>query len=272
DDEARVAVVLPTGPEFVATFLGALLAGAAPVPIAPSAAFADPAAYRDHVAGSLRAAAPAVLVTAPEQLPSLRGTGCRTATFDALLRSGEAPARGPARRPGALGLLQFTSGSSGRPRGVRVPLAALEHNVRAIRDWLGMTAGDAAASWLPVHHDLGLVGCLLTPIASGGDLWLMRPADFVRSPRRYLRCFGSPGARLTAMPSFGLEHVARRIRPEDLAGLDLGEWRALIVGAERLQADVFERFCRVLAPAGFRPAALLPAYGLAEATLAVTGL
>jgi acyl-CoA synthetase (AMP-forming)/AMP-acid ligase II len=276
-EEQRVALVLPSGPEFVASFFGALLAGGAPAPIAPPTAFADAAAYRDHVTGILRAAAPAVVVTAAEHAPLVRDLAAvaglpGVATFDELLGSGNrAPARPPPAGAG-LGLLQFTSGSSGRPRGVRIPLRALERNVDAIAGWLEMTAADAAASWLPVHHDMGLIGCLLTPVARGSDLWLMRPQDFVRSPRRYLRCFGEHGARLTAMPNFGLEHVVRRVRPEDLAGLDLSEWRAVIVGSERVQPDAVHRFCRLLAPAGFRPAAILPAYGLAEATLAVTGL
>jgi acyl-CoA synthetase (AMP-forming)/AMP-acid ligase II len=276
-EDRRVALVLPAGPEFAASFFGALLAGAVPTPIAPPAAFGDPAAYRDHVTGVLRAAAPAAVVTVDEHAPALRSLaaaagGPRTTTFGELLGYGDrAPGR-PACLAGALGLLQFTSGSSGRPRGVRIPLSALEHNVDAIAGWLEMTPADAAASWLPVHHDMGLIGCLLTPVAGGSDLWLMRPQDFVRSPRRYLRCFGEQGARLTAMPGFGLEHVVRRVRPADLAGLDLSAWRAVIVGAERVQADVLDSFCRLLAPAGFRRAAVLPAYGLAEATLAVTGL
>jgi acyl-CoA synthetase (AMP-forming)/AMP-acid ligase II len=276
-EDQRVALVLPSGPEFVASFFGALLAGAVPTPIAPPNAFGDAAAYRAHVTGILRAAAPAAVVTVAEHAPVVRDLaavtgGPTTATFDELLAHGDRPPGQPQRRAGALGLLQFTSGSSGRPRGVRIPLQALEHNVNAIARWLEMTAADATASWLPVHHDMGLIGCVLTPVACGGDLWLMRPQDFVRSPRRYLRCFGEHGARLTAMPNFGLEHVARRVRPEDVAGLDLSEWRAVIVGAERVRADVIDRFCRLLAPAGFRSTAILPAYGLAEATLAVTGL
>lgn len=276
-EERRVALVLPSGPEFAASFFGALLAGAVPAPIAPPTAFADPAAYRDHVTGILRAAAPEVAVTVAEHAALVRDLAAvagvpRTATVDELLGTGSRTPVRPPRGSDGLGLLQFTSGSSGRPRGVRIPLRALEHNVEAIAGWLEMTEVDAAASWLPVHHDMGLIGCLLTPVARGSDLWLMRPQDFVRSPRRYLRCFGEHGARLTAMPNFGLEHVVRRLRQEDLAGLDLSEWRAVIVGAERVRPEAVERFCRLLAPAGFRRTAMLPAYGLAEATLAVTGL
>jgi acyl-CoA synthetase (AMP-forming)/AMP-acid ligase II len=275
-EDQRVALVLPAGPTFAASFFGALLAGAVPAPVAPPTAFTDRAAYRRHLEGVLRAAAPALVLAAPEHLAVAReaaadGVAARLATFEELLERGRGgPA--PGGRTGSLGLLQFTSGSSGPPRGVRVPLSALEANVDAIRGWLELTEADQAASWLPVHHDLGLVGCLLAPVAAGCDLWLMRPRDFLRRPRRWLECLGRLGASLTATPNFGLEHVAARLLPRDLAGLDLGGCRGVVVGAERLRAEAFERFAALLARAGLRRAAMLPAYGLAEATLAVTGL
>jgi acyl-CoA synthetase (AMP-forming)/AMP-acid ligase II len=272
-----VALLLPAGPEFVGGFFGALLAGAVPTPIAPPRRFEEPGDYRRQVLGILREAAPEVLVTVAElagetgRLAGAAGVD-RALTFEQVTRSAPAAVRPQARGRGELGLLQFTSGTTGRPRGVRVTLDALAANVGAIRRWLRMTPEDASASWLPVHHDMGLVGCLLTPVVNGSDLWLMRPEDFVRRPLRYLRCFGAAGARLTAMPGFGLEHLARRVHREDLDGLDFREWRAVVVGAERLQARALRCFCELLAPRGFRPAALLPAYGLAEATVAVTGL
>ena len=135
-----------------------------------------------------------------------------------------------------------------------------------------MTPEDPTASWLPVHHDMGLIGCLITPIVNESDLWLMKPEQFVRAPLRYLRCFGEHGAMLTAMPNFGLAYITRRVTPAALQGLDFSAWRTVIVGAERLDTAVFERFHEVLAPHGFRRTSLLPAYGLAEGTLAVTGL
>jgi acyl-CoA synthetase (AMP-forming)/AMP-acid ligase II len=174
--------------------------------------------------------------------------------------------------PGRLALVQFTSGTTGRVKGVRIPYPALSANLAAIRHWLRMTPADPTASWLPVHHDMGLIGCLLAPVTTGGDLWLMPPEEFIRRPARYLDCFGRHGARLTAMPGFGLEHIVRRVSDDDLAGLDLAQWRAVIVGAERLSAGTLDRFHARLARYGLARRALLPAYGLAEATLAVTGL
>ncbi len=128
------------------------------------------------------------------------------------------------------------------------------------------------ASWLPLHHDMGLIGCFVAPVVSGCDLWLMTPEQFVHRPLAYLRCFGERGARLTAMPTFALDHITRRVRPDQLSGLDFSQWRAMIVGSEQVRAGSFERVHRLLAPFGFERRAILPAYGLAEATLAVTGL
>jgi acyl-CoA synthetase (AMP-forming)/AMP-acid ligase II len=135
-----------------------------------------------------------------------------------------------------------------------------------------MTPADPVASWLPVHHDMGLIGCLVAPVVNRCDLWLMRPEQFVRRPANYLRCLGEFGARLTAMPAFGLGYLLRRVPPHLLAGLDFSQVRAVIVGAERLDPAILDRFAALLAPYGLPPCALRPAYGLAESTLIVTGL
>jgi len=270
-----VSIVLPSGPGFVAALFGTMFAGAVPSPLAPPMAFQDLAVYDDHVAGVLRTARPRLVVTDlalkdPIDRLARHADVASVTTIDEVLGSGSDGA-GPA-RPADLALLQFTSGSSGRARGVRITFDALEANVGGIREWLRMTTEDATATWLPVHHDMGLIGCLLTPVVNGSDVWLLQPEQFVHSPVRYLRCFGESGARLTAMPAFGLAYIARRVRPAALEGFDFSRWRAVIVGAERLDADVFGQFHGLLAPFGLRRSAILPAYGLAEATLAVTGL
>lgn len=269
-----VAFVERTGPRFVATLFGAMLAAAAPAPLAPPQSFHDPAQYAAYVRGLLAAARPSLLLTGAglhdRLVPIATAAGVRTLALDAVKH--EASDRSTRRDPAALALVQFTSGSSGRSRAVRIGAGALAANIDAIRRWLRLTPADATASWLPVHHDMGLIGCLLTPAATGSDIWLLSPEQFVRSPLRYLRCFGPGGARVSAMPGFGLDYVVRRVRPAALAGLDLRDWRAIIVGAERIDAGALERFHALLGPCGLRRSALLPAYGLAEATLAVTGL
>jgi len=153
---------------------------------------------------------------------------------------------------------------------VRVSWHNLAANLAMIGRWTGWQPGEAAASWLPLHHDMGLIGCLLFPVTRQADLWLMRPEQFIKDPLRWLECFGPGRARHTASPSFGLGYAARKIPPERLAGLDLSGWRTLSVGAELVDAAALESFARFAAPAGFSRTAFLPAYGLAENTLGVT--
>ncbi|MDH6128359.1 AMP-binding protein [Kitasatospora sp. GP82] len=270
-----VVLLLGSGPEFVAGFFGALAAGAVPAPIAPPLALQDDAEYRLRMARQVAALGPAVVLTRPAWSRLLEGSaGGRARVLP--VTAAELAARADAPRsvspPTRRALVQFTSGSTGQPRAVAVSAEALAANVSAIGEWLRMAPDDPTASWLPFHHDMGLVGCLLTPVVHGSDLWVMRPEDFVRSPVQWLRCFGEQGARLTAAPCFGLAHVLRRVRPEALAGLDFSRWRAVITGAERIDPRVLERFVALLEPHGFDSRALLPAYGLAEATLAVTGV
>ena len=284
-----VTLIHRSGPDFVASFFGALLAAAVPSPLAPPMIFGDAAAYDDRIS-TLVPAAKARLVLCDGEFverlqPLLRrpdagadgGAGvevrdARTLTTGTPPAWGDWPAFATAQDPGTPALVQFTSGSSGCSHGIRVSHCALSANIAAIRDWLGMTPADATASWLPFHHDMGLIGCLLTPTVNRSDLWLLTPEEFIHRPLRYLECFGQHGARLTAMPTFGLGYVTRRVPPEATTGWDLSEWRAVIVGAERIDPRVLTAFAAQLAPTGFRRSALLPAYGLAEATLAVTGV
>jgi acyl-CoA synthetase (AMP-forming)/AMP-acid ligase II len=266
----RVLVVEYTGPEFVAALFGVMAAGAIPCPVAPPHLFQGEALYERHLHAIAEIAQPAMVITSANLVPRLtfgeRSPLVRTA---AELAAGEERAPGPA---ASAALLQFTSGSSGRVKGVRVPVSALASNVTAIGGWLEMADGDATASWLPVHHDMGLIGCMVTPVVRQLDLWVQEPAEFIRDPARYVSCFNAPGAVMTAMPTFGLDYIARRLTPEALEGSDFSAWRALIVGAERVDIGVLDRFMALMGPFGFDRRALLPAYGLAEATLAVTGL
>jgi acyl-CoA synthetase (AMP-forming)/AMP-acid ligase II len=266
----RVLVVERTGPEFIAALYGVMLAGAIPCPVAPPHLFQSQVLYARHLDAISEAARPSMVITAAGLVERLTGSGheTRIRTAAELASSGECASCPPA----SIALLQFTSGSSGRVKGVRVPVSALAANIAAISNWLEMAEGDATASWLPVHHDMGLIGCLMTPVAQQRDVWLQDPADFIRDPAHYLACFNAPGAAMTAMPQFGLDYIARRISPPMLAGSDFSGWRALIIGAERIDIDVLDRFMALMGPFGFDRRALLPAYGLAEATLAVTGL
>jgi len=272
-----VMVMQGTTSHAVAGVFGCLAAGATPAPAAGAALFRPTAEFVLQAGNAIAATGPVLILTRPdwgallreamaagavpptpvlttEELPEGRGGGSHRLC----------PLPGPA-------LLQLTSGSTGSPRAVAVPRSALQDNLEAIRHWLGMTSDDATASWLPLHHDMGLIGSFLLPVTIGAELWLMQPESFVRDPLTWLRCMGSGSARLSATPAFGLTHVLRKVKPADLRGLDFTGWKAVIVGAERIDATVLDRFADLLQPYGFDRCALAPAYGLAEATLAVTG-
>jgi acyl-CoA synthetase (AMP-forming)/AMP-acid ligase II len=271
---SAVALVEHTSPLFVAGLYGAMLAGTTPVPLAPPQLFQPAGHYVVQLGRQLTAVRPAHVVHGPELgdavAPAAASVGARALAIEALAAS--PPASPLAVRPADLALIQLSSGTTGAARAVCVPHAALDANIATIRAWLALKPQDTTASWLPLHHDMGLVGCLLVPAAVGAGLLVLQTRQFVRDPLRYLRCFHDDGAQLGAIPAFALDHVVRRVAPAALAGLDLGGCRAIVVGAERIAPAALERCETLLAGAGLRAGTLLPAYGLAEATLAVTGL
>jgi acyl-CoA synthetase (AMP-forming)/AMP-acid ligase II len=270
--DAVVCIAARTGPAFVGAFFGSMLCGATPSPLAPPLLFENPVGYRAYIAGALHAARPAIVLTdSPQARDEIAAaTGAWTVRVIDDLR-GTVETYEPLRSPPEIGLLQFTSGSSAASRGVRLPSRALAANATAIRRWLRWAAEDAFACWLPLHHDMGLIGALVCSVVGQNDLWLLQPEQFIRRPLRYLQCFGARGAALSVMSAFGLDYIARRVQPDSLADYDFSRWRGLVVGAERIDRGALHRFSTLLAPRGFDPRALLPAYGLAEATLAVTG-
>lgn len=272
-----VTLVLPTGPAYVGVFFGALAAGATPNPVIPPALFTESAGYVGYLAGLLRTVQPRAVVTDAASVGLVSQARHLAGCDFPLLTSEDAEAAAPlgARRcPPGTALLQFSSGSSGAPKAVQVSMRNLEANVAAIAQWLAMRPGDLTATWLPAHHDMGLIGCLLTPAATGTGVLAMTPLSFIRAPLLWLECFGKLGATLTATPAFGLAYLLRHIERQAVRDRDwdLSQWRAVIVGAERVSAELLQRFARALHPWGFRPGALCPAYGLAESTLAVTAV
>lgn len=263
-------------PELIAALFGVMAAGASACLLPPPEAFQNAADYSDALAARLRSVNPSLLAVANRNLlPSDTEKACaRIVTFAELSEAARQTHREPApeRTPPDIALVQFTSGSSRRGRGVKISLSALEGNVAGIRGWLEWTSADPIATWLPLHHDMGLVGCLITPVVAQADIALFQPRQFVRRPLRFLRCFGADGAVLTAMPNFALDYLVRRVRPDMLEGLDFSRWRGIVVGAETVRSDSLAAFHRLLGPFGLPQSSLLPAYGLAEATLTVSGL
>lgn len=262
-----VCVVLPTDFTCVETYFGVWAAGATVCLITPPL-FQDGDDYVAHVAAILRQARPKLTISSAG-LAELVGRAMQAAGLEGepwLPR--QAAAEADVQEAGELALLQFTSGSSGEPRGVMVTWDNLEANCELIARTAGFQDGHEVASWLPLYHDMGLIGCFITPISRQGDLWLMRPDQFIRDPARWIRCFAT--AKHTAAPPFAYAYVARRVKPEQLEGLDLSGWETALVGAEPIDPHGLEVFAQLLEPFGFSRKAFKPAYGMAETTLLVT--
>ena len=271
-----VALVQRSSPDFIACMFGAISIGATPCVVAPPFAYQGADRYERHASQLLRMADPATVVVDEEALGRVtdivRDFGWAQPLSAAELGDPGAlrPARPPTRSDTAL--LQFTSGSSGVSRGVRISRGALESNLAGMRNWLGWTSELRSAMWLPVHHDMGLVGGVFNSVTNQSDFWLLQPEDFIRSPLRFLSCLSANRVGVTALPNFALAYILRRVRPADLDELSFDALRCVILGAERIDADLLRRFGKLLAYRGFDDRALLPAYGSAEATLAITGL
>jgi acyl-CoA synthetase (AMP-forming)/AMP-acid ligase II/acyl carrier protein len=175
-----------------------------------------------------------------------------------------------AARPDAA-VIQYTSGSTGRPRGVLVRHESLAANTAAIAAAFRLHSGSRALTWLPPFHDMGLVGCLLTPVAAGIPVRILPPADFLKSPLSWLRQITESGTTASGAPNFAYELCVRRVRGAgDLEGLDLSRWEVAFNGGETVRARTMAAFAETFGPAGFRAQAFLPCYGLAEATLIVS--
>lgn len=270
----RVVLVLPTGREFYEAFWGLLWAGAVPVPVYPPVRLGRLEEYRHALAGLLADCGARLVLTDGLLRPLLIGGEQELAADLALvapseLAGGEAcdPHRG---RPEDLALLQYTSGSTGRQKGVMLSHANLLANIRAIGRGAGVRSDDVAVSWLPLYHDMGLIGMMLGTVCHGVPLVALSPVEFLRRPARWLRLISEHRATFSAAPNFAYSLVARKLRERDLEGLDLSSWRLALCGAEPVQAATVAAFTRRFAAVGFRPEAFFPAYGLAENTLAVT--
>jgi fatty-acyl-CoA synthase len=273
-----VALMLPTSRDFFLAFAGTLLAGATPVPIYPPFRADRVAEYAERQSAILANAGARLLVTFREAasvanllkplVPSLEGV----ATAEALAQSRFAAPLGPQlhSRGDDLALLQYTSGSTGNPKGVMLTHANLLANVRAIGEALGLRNDDVGVSWLPLYHDMGLIGAWLMPLYFGLPVVVLSPLAFLSRPARWLRAFHRYRGTIGAAPNFAYELAAAKISDEEIQGLDLSAWRAALNGAEPVLPATLDRFASRFSSCGFRRETLLPVYGLAEASLAVT--
>ncbi len=267
-----VPLVVPGGEDFVTQFFGVLAIGATPsvlpLPLAlragegyqtqlkavtarihPRHVVADPR-YHDIVAESVARIGGGTEVVAPQYSDRVE----------------DAP-----RARSDLAVLQFTSGSRGSPRGLRISMANMATNLRMIQNWID-PVGHGAVTWLPLYHDMGLVGGLLGALTLQVEHALMRPEQFIRDTPGWLAEYGRAPYTSMCMPNFGFERVLATVRADHLDGMDFSAVTGVISGAERIDPAVIARFAGLLAPHGFAVHALMPAYGLAEGTLAVTGV
>jgi 1-acyl-sn-glycerol-3-phosphate acyltransferase len=273
-----VALMLPTSRDFFLVFAGILLAGATPVPIYPPFRADRIAEYAERQSAILANAGARLLVTFREAasvanllkplVPSLEGV----VTAEALVQSTATAPLGqrPHARAGDLALLQYTSGSTGNPKGVMLTHANLLANVRAIGEALGLRNDDVGVSWLPLYHDMGLIGAWLMPLYFGVPVVVLSPLAFLSRPASWLRALHRYHCTIGAAPNFAYELASAKISDAEMQGLDLSAWRTALNGAEPVLPATLERFAARFAPCGFRREAFLPVYGLAEASLAVT--
>ncbi len=278
-----VAIMLRTEAAFFPAFFGALLAGAVPVPVYPPFRPDRIAEYARRQGRILSNAGARLLITfaAVERLATLlRGqipTLTDVVTLDDL--APESPADGPLPdRPanwlsaGDPALIQYTSGSTGQPKGVLLTHANLLANIRAIRDGLDLRSDDRAVSWLPLYHDMGLIGAWLGCLYTGIPVTILSPLAFLSRPARWLRAIHEHRATLSVAPNFAFDLCTAKVADDEMAGLDLASLRMVLNGSEAIAPRTLTRFVERFAAVGLRPDALRPVYGLAECSvgLAVT--
>jgi len=273
----RVALLLPTAPAFVDVFCGCVLAGAVPVPLYPPVRLGRLPEFVNATTGMLRAVT-ARLVLTESRLLRLLGQVAEKAR-PALGIKTMADLDGDAPVPAALNLsehdlalIQFSSGTTREPQPVALTHRSLIMQCAALKLLLQPTdqAPQRGVSWLPLYHDMGLIGSLLAALTYPGSLVLIRPEHFLAKPSLWLRAISRYHATMSGAPAFAFPFSARRIDDAELKGCDLSSWRLAICGAEHVSARGLESFNRRFAPYGFDLRALTPAYGLAEASLAVT--
>lgn len=273
----RVALVIPEPHEFVLTFLGASVAGLVPVPIYPRASFKNAEGYVDilaHIIGTAEAAAVFCMERNREVVSQIGSRGVDVPIWnaeDAFV--GDAPSASlPQVSEDDLCFLQFTSGSTSKPKGVMVTHGNLVANARAFLGPKGLDRNDddVGVSWLPLFHDMGLIGFALGTLVCDIPVVLLPTETFGRSPRVWLEKISEHRGTITYAPNFAYGLVTKRIKDRDLENMDLSQLRVAGCGAEPIRARTLLDFAERMKPAGFKSSAFLPSYGMAEATLAIT--
>jgi acyl-CoA synthetase (AMP-forming)/AMP-acid ligase II len=270
----RVILLYDSGPEYIAAFMGVLQAGGIAVPTYP------PMGQRplSRLISIIQDAAPRFVLstartrdTQARRVAELSGHGALEWVASDELPTRESHEDVPVVEDQPLAMLQYTSGSTGSPKGVMVTHANLLSNCETIARWLGPSEGRRGGMWLPLFHDMGLLGGVMQPLYSGFPLLFMDPMYFIQRPVRWLRAISKHRLTLSGAPNFAYELCATQIPDDELQGLDLSCWSEAFCGAEPVRSETMRRFAERFAAFGFRAEALSPCYGLAEATLLVAG-
>jgi 1-acyl-sn-glycerol-3-phosphate acyltransferase len=267
-----VAIMLPTGSDYFFSFFGILLTGAVPVPIYPPVRRSQ---LEDHLrrhSGILNNCVVAILITLPEakvvaQLLKSQVLSMREVVTVADLSSSPASYIRPSINPDDIAFLQYTSGSTGNPKGVALTHANLLANVRAMGKAVEATPDDVFVSWLPLYHDMGLIGAWFGSMYFAMLLVVMSPLSFLSRPKSWLWAIHQYQGTLSASPNFGYELCLKRLNDEDIEGLDLSSWRLAFNGAEAVSPDSIVRFSRRFQAVGFKAETMMPVYGLAESSV-----
>lgn len=272
----RVLLLYPPGLTYIVAFFGTLYAGCIPVPLYPP----RHNRYLYRVLAVVNDAQASLALTDSEIITKIR------TQFDnvdglkqlpvldlntELDRVSAAQWQEPQINGDSLAFLQYTSGSTAAPKGVMVSHRNLLHNSALIQQTFQTSAGDDTVLWLPPYHDMGLIGGILQPIFCGGCTYLMAPIDFVSKPIRWLQAISRYKTRVNSAPNFAFDLCVEKTTPEQRQTLDLSSWEVATVGAEPVRAETMARFVDAFEPCGFRANAFRPVYGLAEATLLVSG-
>ena len=271
----RALLMYPPGLEFVAAFFGCYYAGVVPVPAYPprrNRNMSRISAISDDAQASVALTVTPVANRWRDSLgdaPGLQRIAWLPTENTSLDLANDWIK--PKLSSGDLGLIQYTSGSTGSPKGVMLTHANVIANCRMITKAFGFERSGAGCSWLPLYHDMGLVGGMLTPFYCGLPDTIMSPVSFLTRPIRWLRAISRFGATASGGPNFAYAWCTMKIQPEECEGLDLSKWEVAFNGAEPVRADVMESFSEKFAPYGFNPNAHYPCYGMAETTLIVTG-
>ena len=272
----RVALILPTNEDFVLCFFGALRAGIIPVPIYPPLGLGQLQGYLDNTRHIVRKSGAKVLVT-DSRIKRLLGT-VQSASPDLeqivaveAIRESQEALRAARIDPSDVAFLQFTSGSTSRPKGVTLTHANLLSNIHAFMT-NGLHSGDGTdvgVSWLPLYHDMGLIGFVLAPLVTKNPTIFIPPLLFLKRPATWLQVISRHKGTVSYGPNFAYALCCKRIRERELEGVDLSSWRVAGCGAEPIRPETLEAFAEAFGKRGFRKEALLPSYGMAESSLAI---